>query len=342
MTDSKHQSEGGKARAKSLTKNRRSEIAKKAAEARWERAKDADRESLPKAIAGGPEKPLRIGDLEIPCYVLENGKRIIHQRGMVSALGMSRGGSSRGGGDRLAHFVGQKTLSPFVSNDLRLVTSEPLMFRTPRGMVAYGYDATVLADICDALLNARAAGVLSKQQEHIAAQAETLIRSFAKVGIVALIDEVTGYQDDRARDELNKLLAVYLSEERLTWAQRFPNEFYKQLYRLRNWNWPNNGNRTPFVGKLTNTLVYDRLPDGVLKELKARNPTAPETGRRKWKHHQFLSEDIGQPDLRDHLLQLVAIMRTSKDWGDFEERFNMAFPKPGDQITLDLKPSDDA
>jgi hypothetical protein len=188
-------------------------------------------------------------------------------------------------------------------------------------------------------LDAKDAGKLKQSQLLIAERCRILNKALGKVGIVSLVDEATGYQDERERDELHKLLAVYLAEERLSWAKRFPDEFYKQLFRLRQWPWPNNGNRSPLVGKLTNKLVYDRLPEGVLHELKKRNPTAPETGRRKWKHHQFLSEDIGQPDLRDHLLQLVAVMRTSRDWEDFTDRFDLAFPRTGLQLKLELKTS---
>src|SRR5579871_4839940 len=109
--DESPQSKGGRARAERLSTARKKEIARTAAEARWLRqSANIDLENVPRAICGGPDRPLRIGDVEISCYVLENGKRIIHQRGMVSALGMSRGGSSRGGGDRLAHFVAQRSL----------------------------------------------------------------------------------------------------------------------------------------------------------------------------------------------------------------------------------------
>lgn len=123
----------------------------------------------------------------------------------------------------------------------------------------------------------------------------------------------------------------------LKWAERFPQEYYRHLYRLRGWEWPVGRARTPLVGKLTNQLVYERLPEGVLDELKKRNPTLAGTGRRRWKHHQFLSEDIGQPDLRDHLLQLVTLMRISKDWRSFVAHVNEAFPRRGVHIEMDLE-----
>ena len=33
-----------------------------------------------KVIAGAPDKPLKIGDIEIDCYVLEGEKRVLSQR----------------------------------------------------------------------------------------------------------------------------------------------------------------------------------------------------------------------------------------------------------------------
>jgi hypothetical protein len=195
-----------------------------------------------------------------------------------------------------------------------------------KGVRGFGYDASLLPKVCRVYLDARDAGALLPNQQHIAAHCDVLVRALADIGIVSLVDEATGFQQQRDRDELHRLLEAYLSEERLAWAKRFPDEFYRQLYRLRGWAWPNGGKRTPYVGKLTNQLVYDKLAPGVLEELKNRNPTRPGTGRRQWKHHQFLSEDIGQPDLRDHLLQLVAVMRISPDWGTFKENFKRAFP----------------
>ncbi|EGY24593.1 phage protein [Desulfovibrio sp. A2] len=193
-------------------------------------------------------------------------------------------------------------------------------------------------DICEAVLSAKDAGVLKTEQERrYAIACESLIRSFAKVGIVALVDEATGYQREREKDALAKLLAVYLSEERLKWAKMFPDEFYKQVYRLNKWNWPpaNKSKRTPLIGKYTNEVVYERLPSGVLDKLKELNPIHEKTGRRKWKHTQFLSEDLGQPDLKNHILQVIALMKAATTWKAFLTLVDRVFPKQGQQLHLD-------
>lgn len=323
------QSMGGKQRAENLSADERKEIARNAALARW-----AEVANLPKATHTGT---LNIGDAEISCAVLSDGTRLLTQAGFLGALGRSTKpkGKSQQVTDGLPPFLATKSLKPLITQDI-FDTTVPIQFTTPTGAKAQGFKAELLPRICDLFLEARGLGYLTKQQLPIADKCELLVRALAKVGIVALVDEATGYQEERDRDALHKLLEVYLSEERLVWAKRFPDEFFKQIYRLKKWPWPSGRGKTPYVGKLINQIVYERLPDGVLGALRERNPTKPGTGRRKWKHHQFLSEDLGQPDLRDHLLQVVAIMRVSTDWKLFERNLDQAFPKPGTQIELEL------
>ena len=232
MSEKTGKAVGGLARAEALTPERRKEIAQLAAAAKAELAK------LPKATHGGEDHPLRIGDVAIPCYVLEDGRRVLAQRGMVSALGMSRGSSSKGGGDRLAHFVTGKALEPFVGEGLRAVIESPIRFRTPVGTTANGYDAQILADICEAVLTARAEGRLQKQQAHIAQQCEVLMRGFARVGIIALVDEATGYQKDRARDALAKILEAFVAKELQPYLKTFPSDYYEQLFRIYGYTYP--------------------------------------------------------------------------------------------------------
>jgi P63C domain len=333
MTDSK-QSKGGVARAEKMTSKQRSDVARAGAIARW-----SETNKLPKATHGSVDHPLMIGELEIPCYVLDDGRRVLSLGGMIQALGMSTGGAGGKQGDRLVQFATGKLISPFISSDLLNRMENAIRFRAPTGgSLATGYEATILPDLCEAVLAAREARALRADQLHIAKQCEILVRGLARVGIIALVDEATGYQSERERDALHKLLAIYLSEERLAWAKRFPDEFYKQVYRLRAWNWPPTGRaKPPILGHITNDIVYDRLPEGVLPKLQEMNPTDEDSRRRKFKHHQFLSAEVGQPDLRDHILQILPLMRVSKTWDGFKRLLDQAFPKKGTQIEIDYE-----
>ena len=297
---------------------------------------DIETSPIKQAIYGSPDHPLRIGDLEIPCYVLEDGKRMLHQRGMVSALGMGRGGSSEGGGDRLAKFTAQDRLKEFVSKQLLELTGEPIKFRTPRGHIAYGYEATVLADICEAVLAAREAGLLQKQQEHIADRCEILMRGFARVGIIALVDEATGYQEVRAREALEEILRNFISAELLKWVKTFPDEFYRHMFRLRNWQYYQFSVKRPSVaGRITNDIIYERLAPGVLDELRRITPKDVK-GRRKHRYHQRLTSDIGHPALREHIASVITLMKVSNSWRRFYAMLNRALPRWGSTLPMVL------
>ena len=331
MSD-KPQSLGGKARAESLSPEDRSAIAGAAAEARWSKSK-AIVKHIPRADYGSPDRPLRIANLEIPCYVLDDGRRVITQSGMLIALDMSPGTATKGGGDRIANFAGTKAISPFVSDKLREMITNPIRFRA-HGTMAYGYEATILPELCDAILDARLEKKLNYQQNHIAKQAEILVRAFARVGIIALVDEATGYQEIRDREALQEILKRYISEELMKWVKTFPMEFYKQVFRLKGWNW-NDGRMSPIVGSIVNDLVYARLAPGVLEELKKRNPVT-EKGYRKHRHFQHLTSDIGHPALTRHLYELIGMARPYEhgDWEEYYELVDRTFPKMNASLFL--------
>lgn len=294
-------------------------------------------EKITRAEFGSVDHPLEIGGLKIQAYVLEDGTRVLAQGQMIQALGMSSGGAGRQGGDRLAKFAGGERLKPFVEGLLLERIEKPILFIPPQGGRAYGYEATILADLCEAVLAARDARVLQPQQMHIAKQCEILVRGFARVGIIALVDEVTGYQEVRDRLALQAILERYLTDEWAKWTKTFPDEYYQELFRLRGVPYPPPGKhknwRPSYVGHWTNDIVYDRLAPGVKKELKKLNPRT-ESGRRKRKHFQYLTQDYGTPALRQHLSNVIFLMKGCRDWADFKRRLEAAAPRQGDTLPL--------
>ncbi len=326
---------GGKARAEKLTKEQRSEIAKRAAAARWA---GGGRAAIPVATHGSPDHPLRIGEVEIPCYVLDDGRRVIVQAGMVTALGMTKGGSSHKGGTRLAKFVGQDRINPFCRKGLISVTLEPVKFLTRSGTIAFGFEATILADICDAVLAARRAGKLTGRQSHIAMRCEILVRGFARVGIIALVDEATGYERDKLRDDLAKILEAFVAKEIQGYLKTFELEFYELMCDLRGEPLARARNRPSYFGKLTDNLVYMRLAPGVRQKLRELNPVL-DTGRRKRKHFQHLTTDLGHPKLKEHLAGVTTAMKMAKfqglTWAEFMKLLDKTHPKQKELPLLD-------
>ena len=296
-----------------------------------------------KVIAGAPDQPLVIGDIEIDCYVLEDRARVLTQGGFLTAIG--RAEKAKGGYgvkrrrvDDPPSFLAARNLIPFISKDL-IKSTAPIPFRSRR--IGYGYRAELLPQVCEVYLQARDSGCLLPSQVHIAQRADILMRGLATVGIIALVDEATGYQEIRDRKALQIILDKYLLAERAKWAKRFPDEFYKEIFRLRDWEWQGmKVNRPSVVGHYTNDIVWDRLAPGVHEELKRLNPKT-ERGRRKSLHHQWLTEDIGHAVLQKHLNGVIVLMRSvvrSKGgWDEFRRRLQRVFPKINTNLDLPLE-----
>lgn len=333
--DNDFHARGGLARAERLTKEERTEIARKAARAKWDT-------NLPRATHEGD---LQIGDASIPCAVLEDGRRVFTQSGFMRAIGRARQAKGRQhykGDVNLPAFLTAQNLKPFISKELE-VTSSQIEFRTVRGIKAFGYPAELLPNVCEVFLKAQDAGKLTHNQQHVAAKAEMLIRALANTGVVALVDEATGYQAVRPRDALQSYLEMILRKELAAWSKKFPDEFYENIYALKGWKWPGmQKNRFSVVAHYTNNLVYERLAPGIKDELKRRSPK-DDKGNRRNKLHQWLNDDFGHPLLAQHVHSLLMFQRlalkTGRTWQQFVKMVDQVMPKKGDTLGLDLRPS---
>lgn len=332
------QSIGGKARAEKLSPEQRSDIARAAAEARWSKVAEQSGElRLPRATHVGE---LKIGDISIPCAVLEDGTRVITQRGMFVAMGMNKNPSKgQTAIENRPGFLSANNLTPFIKEDLKRSWT-PIPFRLPkgaggyRGNIAFGYKAESLPLSCHVFLDAKEAGVLHKNQKHIAEMCKIVQRGFAIVGIVALVDEATGYQEIRDRMALQQILRKYISGALYEWTKTFPIEFYKEIFRLKGWDW-NNGKMPGVVGRYTRDLVYSRLAPQVIEELERLNPPTT-AGYRKYKHHQYLTREIGHPALTRRLYELIGMARAFKNWDAYYRLVDRTFPKLNSTLLLPM------
>ena len=290
-----------------------------------------------KVIAGTPDRPLIISDIEIPCYVLEDETRVLAQGGFLQAIGRSRTPKAGTGGlssvDKLPFFLSASQLKPFISSELALSTT-PIIFRRGKSK-AVGYNAKLLPEVCNVYLMARDAKVLLQSQLHIAERAEILIRGLATVGIIALVDEATGYQQLREQRALATILEKFIAEELQPWTKTFPYEFYKQIFRLKGWPGPHGAKKPSVIGRYTNDFVYDRIAPGVLDELRRLTPKTPK-GYRRNKFFQWFTPDFGHPKLKEHLAAVIALMRAAPNWTVFKRSLSRALPKKNEQMALGL------
>jgi len=289
---------------------------------------------MPKATHSGDWVIDAEANIKVQCYVMDNGERVLSLRASSRAMGLVGAGSTA-----LVRNLNSKWISPYLSAGLRdwmyhASRNELPDYITDTGQKFTPLEASLFIDVCKAYVDALHDGAISGKQEDIAHRMFAIMTAFAKVGLVAIIDEVTGYQDDRDRAELQLILSQYISEELMPWTKRFPDEFYKQMFRLKGWEYKGKP-KSPYAGRLTDEYIYKYLPDGVLKELQSKNPRDSATRNRKHRHHQYLTINTGAKHLDNQLQQTMALMKASDSWKEFDRLFKKAMGKPY-QTALDF------
>lgn len=311
------QSLGGKARAESLSKEKQSEIGSKGAQARWSRLPRATHESF-----------LPLGEKKLPCAVLSDGTTVLSRNAIFLAFNRTQRGRPLQGRNRelgMPSFADAFNLKPFIDAEFggELKT---ISYLTKKGREVEGYKAEVLPSLCEAYLKAKEAGALTKQQEPLAVVANTLVRVFAKIGIVAWIHEVTGYQYVRDPSALSALVTLYISEERRKWQKEFRDDFYLHLNRLYGRKALNLNARPQFFAKFTNKYIYDPIEHGqVRRELDKVNPVLP-SGRRKDKQHQHVTAEYGILRVRERIEGVMTLLKLADSRPQFNRMYAKAFP----------------
>lgn len=278
---------------------------------------------------------LDLSGIKIPCYVLEDGTRVISGRGMQEALNMvDTDDGKRTAGTRLARYLSQKSLNPFISKYLDTGHFSPIIC-TDLGKTIHGYKADALADICDAFLEARKHIALSPRQVIIAEQCELLMRAFARVGIIALVDEATGFDKvkEDAKDKLQTFLNQFLMKDAARWVKTFPDEFFMDIYKMRHWDWQASRKMPGVMGNWIRDIVYERIAP-VLPELEKLNPKN-EKGYRAKKFHQFFSREEGLPRLKEYFASIHTIVIMSDyDWNKFQVNLDKVHPRTNAELFL--------
>lgn len=311
-------SKGGAARALALTPERRREISLQGVAARRERA------GIPKAICGSEDRKIVFGDIEIQCYVLEDETRVLTLRTLQSGIGMSEGGG-KGGARKIPALMARLKKKGIEIMDLDARANNPIRFLLPGGGIADGYDAKMLPDICAVLINADRAQLLDKRYADIAERASRMQHGFATMGIIWLVDKVTGYDDYKKAADMGRIIEAFVANDMRPYVSKFPPEYYRELCRLRGVPYdPKSVKRPPYFGHLTNNIIYSRLAPGVWKELKAKARSS--TTVAKPHLHRFLTNDVGDPRLKDVIVTNVTAMKLSDDWFDFLGKLDRVLP----------------
>ena len=270
---------------------------------------------------------LPVGGLTLPVYVLDDGRRIISRTGAANVLTKGKAGGN------LESYIGIEVLRPFMPGNFQDQLIEfnltGVVNKTARGMLAETF-----LEVCQAYVSARDQGALTTERQiAIAIQANMVLSACAKVGLIALIDEVTGYQYERAQDALRLKLRLFLEDEMRKWEKTFPDELWKEFGRLTNWKGQPH-QRPKYWGKLVMELVYDYLDPDVADWLK-KNAPKPRGGQN---YHQWLSSQYGLKRLVEHLWMLIGMASACRNMAELREKMAERFGRTPVQFHLFLPP----
>lgn len=311
-----------KARAAALAPKKRSEIASKAAAVRWGKTYKT---------AGSGNFLFDFG-VDVECHVLDDpGKTaVISQRGMGQAMGFSKRG------DRLRSFVNSKAMAGYIGRDLRVKLENPLVFQQKSAaagsavQTAHGYDATILIDICNAILAAKADGKLKGDRyARMVEQAQILVSAAAKSGIRNLVYALSGYSPSTT--EVIEAFKLYVREEAKKYEREFPNELYDQWQRLYEIAMPERGKPWQFRHLTIKHIYYPLAKSdgkllGLLRQVKANS------GEPNKKLFQFLNE-VGARALRMHLGRVLEMAESAPTRQEYEKKIVSRF---GGQTEFEL------
>lgn len=272
----------------------------------------------------------------LSCAVV-NGQRLFSERSLATAFGIKGGGAywkrKKVGDGHLPEYLSAKYLRGFISKELVQKLSNATDYISVSGGKAKGIDATALADICDVFISAQKElaknNIDSEKIDLVAANAYKMIKGFAKVGIIALVDEATGYQEVRDKQELRTFLKKFLLEEKTKYVDAYPDEFFEVMFKMRGLTWSkaNKGKNPQYFGHYINNYVYSRLGPEVLFSLRKLNPKNTK-GYRGTKHYNYTSPEVGFPKLKEHLNVLVAFSKAAGyNWNSWVRMVERAFPK---------------
>ena len=303
-------SAGGKARAKALSPIRRSEIAKNAALERW-------------GIKATHRGNFREFGIDVECYVLNNNQKsaVISQGGMAVALGFKNGTAYC-----FRHFMECKVIDSYLGVELRKKIENPVKFKLPNmeprnPSEIFGYDVSVLTEICKAIASADKDDVLLAHQKPIAKQAAIILGASAELGMQNLVYSLSGY--DQKREETIADFKRYVAEETLGYEREFPEQLYLEWYRLYGLTIPE-GENTWKLQHLMVEHVYWFLAKNRGRILEFTRVQETKAEDRCKKLHKFLS-NVGAKALRQHLGQLLSAAQLSDSHEDYEKNVRRLF-----------------
>lgn len=248
----------------------------------------------------------------IDCYVLDDGRRVLSQRGIVRQI---VGHDKTGYIDRYLDAVTDAEAKKGLAHNA-------FEFLSGGGTRCIGREAKDVAAMANVFVVAALEGRLAPEQMHMAVNANRILAALATIALEALVDEVTGYQEERSKDFLQDRLALLVQDDPAAYKKLWTSSLVRTLCRtFRVAHDPSVGFPiflTGIAGKLYDMILTSDVVDAV----REKDPHANGV-----KYFQHLTER-GRAVLASELsvVETLAIQSANKDefWSKVRNRYEGA------------------
>lgn len=273
-------------------------------------------------IAFGSEQlPLRIGNIELPCFILDNRQAIFAKNGFQKALGYD--GKSE---DWLFDFLSSINKFYPIPGELFASYEKPILFEVSSkegAIIMSGIPTYILLMTCQTIINAKSDGYLSVGQLKHAKAAQTIAQYASLHNLNEAVAQASGFDfaKESGKEFLQQFLVKSTNDNAYHWVKTFRDSFYDMLLVLNGFSWTDLRAKPEEISSLLHEIVFSRISDNLLAELRENQPKR--SYRRKGKN-----SDNEHPVLKDYIAETLSLAKAAADnWTIFIQLLNRIHPK---------------
>lgn len=271
---------------------------------------------------GNESLPLRIGTIELSCYILDNGNAVFSKNSLQKALGYD--GKSE---DWLYDFLGNINKFYPIPGVLFEAFEQPIPVEIKRADGTSSIIAAIIPETlemtCLTIANAKNDGYLSVGQLKHAKAAETLINYALENNLHRDIEQATGFVflKETGKKYLQQVLASENPDPVYQWIKTVPDAFLEKILSIRQMGWKDLRENPYGVSKILHEVVFSRLSEDLLEKLRHETPKRSYKSKNK-------PNDSEHPELKTYTAEVLSLLKAAADnWTIFLQLLNRIHPK---------------
>lgn len=287
-------------------------------------------------LYGAENLPLKIGVIELSCFILTDQRIAFSKNGLQRALGYD--GKSE---DWLLDLLSSINKFYPIPGALFEAYENPILFEIARPdgsiVTAWGISPQDLLLTCHTIQNARNDGYLNVGQLKHAKAATAIIDYFDANELSEAVAQATGlnFVKESGKTYLQEYLLSSIDDAAYRWVESLRDAFFEKIFELHDMSWKDLRNQPRNVALILQEVVFSRLTDHVTDALRNSKP------KRAYKRKGYNAQNNEHPELSVYITEVLSLLKAAADnWTIFIQLLNRIYPKnqPVELNLPDLKP----